>query len=186
MIKVAAKIPLQEIFHWGQKTKPILKFNNSPPCMTTKWREGHCPFFNFLERYGSRMPPKLTMYQNLRGYCPLTKNCDVLCSISKSPSLFWNITYASYSELSRELKTGIKIYVGQAVPDFKIDQNIILVLIHNLKPASDQLKFNDIFSSFDNLLEDACIIFLKKWWLFWDSPQNMLILQLGVQHPLNH
>ena len=56
---------------------------------------------------------------------------------------------ACYSKLSKELKISIKIEVGQAV---LIDQNNILtVLIHNLKTAWPTRISMPFLSSFDNL-----------------------------------
>ena len=64
-----------------------------------------------------------------------------------------------------------------------IDQNNILtVLIHNLKSALP-IKSSMLFlSSLEKLLSDAYNIFLKRDWQFWDRVQNILIL-VGVQYP---
>ena len=40
--------------------------------------------------------------------------------------------YASYSKLSKDLKSNIKIKVGQAVLESLIQNNILTVLINNL------------------------------------------------------
>ena len=45
----------------------------------------------------------------------LKPNEHVLYSISKLPTPFWKIIYASYIKLSKELKNGIAILVGQVV-----------------------------------------------------------------------
>ena len=63
----------------------------------------------------SKMVALFYTFSNLGGTAPLTKNWHVLCSISKLPIPFRKIIYESYSKLSKELKTGIEIIVGQAV-----------------------------------------------------------------------
>ena len=49
------------------------------------------------------------------GTAPLTKNWHVLYSISNLSTPFSKIIYASYSELSKELKNGVEILVGQVI-----------------------------------------------------------------------
>ena len=46
---------------------------------------------------------------------PPTQSNHVLCSISKLSTPSWKIIYVSYDKLSKELKNGIDILVGQAV-----------------------------------------------------------------------
>ena len=56
-----------------------------------------------------------------------------LCFIAELSTSFWKMIYASYSKLSKELINSIKIKVGQAVLELLIKNNILTVLICNLK-----------------------------------------------------
>ena len=61
--------------------------------------------------------------------------------------------YESYSKLAKELKNNIKMQVGQAILENFIDQNNILtVLIHNLKTIWPTKMSMPFLSSLDNLL----------------------------------
>ena len=48
----------------------------------------------------------------------------MFCALSQNyQHLFWKIIYASYSELSKELKTGTEILVGQAILSYGSKQS---------------------------------------------------------------
>ena len=51
----------------------------------------------------------------LREYCTPNQKLACLCSISNLSTLFGKLKYALHSHLSRELKNGVEILVGQAI-----------------------------------------------------------------------
>ena len=87
----------------------------------------------------------------------------MFCALSQNYlHLFEKKIYASYSKLSKELKNSIKIKIGQAGSWVIDPNNILTVLIFNLKLIG-QLKFQwPILSSLNNLLWDAYFFFPKK------------------------
>ena len=61
------------------------------------------------------------------------------------------MTHASYSKLSKELKNSIKIKVSQAVLELLIQNNILTVLIYNLKtswPTKIAMPFLSFLNNF--------------------------------------
>ena len=69
--------------------------------------------------------------------------------------------YASYSKLSKELKNNIRIKVGQVVLELLIQNNILTVLIYNLKTAW-ATEISETFLSFLNNFHKVNMIFFKK------------------------
>ena len=68
--------------------------------------------------------------------------------------------YASLIELSKELKSGMKISLGQAV--FKLWIKTVKILFWSiLKNRLSYLKFNAVFCSLDNSLFNVYTIFQK-------------------------
>ena len=78
----------------------------------------------------------LLFCEYLRGYCTSYPKISMfLCSISKLSTLFREMIYASYSKFSKELKNSIKIK-DRPSRSWVIDtNNILTVLIYNLKIA---------------------------------------------------
>ena len=56
-----------------------------------------------------------SMFRGLRGYCTSNQKLECFVLYLKIINTFWKMIYASYSKFSKELKTGIKILVDQAV-----------------------------------------------------------------------
>ena len=82
----------------------------------------------------------------IKGYC--TPNQKLTYFVLYYQHLFSKITCAAYSKVSKELKNGSKIKVGQAV--LELNKNIIL--IHNLKTVRPTKIVMLFLSSFDNFL----------------------------------
>ena len=102
----------------------------------------------------------IVIASNLRGTAPLTKNQHVLCSISKLSTPFLKMMYAPYTKLSKKLKNGIEIEVGEAVLEliktlFGLFWSITLK--KNAWPPKISMPF---LSSLDNLYA----LFFEKIW----------------------
>ena len=109
---------------------------------------------------------------SLKRTAPVTKNYHVLCPISKLSTPFWKILYASYSNLSKELKNGIEILIGPVV--FKLWIKIVKILFWSITQEPLNLpKFQCYFWVGFTIHYKMYMLFLKRCWYFWDRAQNM-------------
>ena len=102
----------------------------------------HIHFFFFFQ---------ISKVYSSQRYLSLNQQLVCLCSISKLLTPFWKYNNASYRKLSKELKNGIRIEIGQVVLELLIKPLFLLFWPINYTTWSTKISMPSL-SSLDNLL----------------------------------